>query len=436
MEWKSGIRRKNVVAMLCIAIMNVVIILTYDRLSLSNSLNNAFKQKYEELENQTGQIQQELENKQEDLETKLQSIELPEDIKITVTDQNNEKIYERGEESKDNQYIASSECLLKGEENIYLLKVSKQIDIDKIQRTEIVLNLVRVEILLILVSLIIISVFTNIEYLNPIVSIQESMKNYKKGIKPKRSTRKDEYGYLQNTFVDITQSLEKEKQKQNTMIASISHDVKTPLTSVMGYSEKLKKGVTNEEKFKKYINVIYDKSNAIKEIIDDFDEYLNYNLKSNLKKRTITTQELLNIVKADYKDEFESNHVILKLTNKIPKEKLEIDIEKFRRVFANLRGNSLKHLEKEEKIISIEIAKEDNNIKIVIADNGTGVKQENLSKIFDVLYTEDPSRKVSGFGLSICKEIIEAHEGKIWAESNAYGGLSVIIYGYFRPGTN
>ena len=433
MEWKSGIRRKNVVAMLCIAIMNVVIILTYDRLSLSNSLNNAFKQKYEELENQTEQIQQELaEDGQKDLETKLQSIKLPEDIKITVTDQNNEKFYERGEESEDNQYIASSECILKEEEKRYLLKVSKQIDIDKIQRTEIVLNLVRVEILLILVSLIIISVFTNIEYLNPIVSIQESMKNYKKGIKPKRSTRKDEYGYLQNTFVDITQSLEKEKQKQNTMIASISHDVKTPLTSVMGYSEKLKKGVTNEEKFKKYINVIYDKSNAIKEIIDDFDEYLNYNLKSNLKKKTITTQELLNIVKADYKDEFESNHIILKIKNKVPKEKVEIDIEKFRRVFANLIGNSLKHLKKEEKIISIEIGKEeDNNIKIVIADNGTGVKQENLSKIFDVLYTEDPSRKVSGFGLSICKEIIEAHEGKIWAESNEYGGLSVIIYGYF-----
>jgi len=433
MEWKSGIRRKNVVAMLCIAIMNVVIILTYDRLSLSNSLNNAFKQKYEELENQTEQIQQELaEDGQKDLETKLQSIKLPEDIKITVTDQNNEKFYERGEESEDNQYIASSECILKEEEKRYLLKVSKQIDIDKIQRTEIVLNLVRVEILLILVSLIIISVFTNIEYLNPIVSIQESMKNYKKGIKPKRSMRKDEYGYLQNTFVDITQNLEKEKQKQNTIIASISHDVKTPLTSVMGYSEKLKKGVTNEEKFKKYINVIYDKSNAIKEIIDDFDEYLNYNLKSNLKKKTITTQELLNIVKADYKDEFESNHIILKIKNKVPKEKVEIDIEKFRRVFANLIGNSLKHLKKEEKIISIEIGKEeDNNIKIVIADNGTGVKQENLSKIFDVLYTEDPSRKVSGFGLSICKEIIEAHEGKIWAESNEYGGLSVIIYGYF-----
>jgi len=68
MEWKSGIRRKNVVAMLCIAIMNVVIILTYDRLSLSNSLNNAFKQKYEELENQTEQIQQELaEDGQKDL---------------------------------------------------------------------------------------------------------------------------------------------------------------------------------------------------------------------------------------------------------------------------------------------------------------------------------------------------------------------------------
>lgn len=414
--------------MLCIAVMNVVIILTYDRLSLSNSLNNAFKQKYEELERQTIQIQQELENGQGDLETKLQEIELSEDEKIMVTDQNNNIVYEKKEESKeDNQYIANSECIVKDKENLYILKVFKQIDIDKIQRTEIVLNLVRVEIILILVSLIIISIFTNIEYLNPIVSIQESMKNYKKGIKPQRSIRKDEFGYLQNTFVDITQSLEKEKQKQNTMIASISHDVKTPLTSVMGYSEKLKKGVTNEEKFKKYINVIYDKSNAIKEIIDDFDEYLNYNLKSNLKKKRITTQELVNIVKADYKDEFENHQVDLKIQNKVPKENLEIDIEKFRRVFANLIGNSLKHLEKEEKIISIEIEKENENIKIIVADNGTGVKQEELSKIFDVLYTEDPSRKVSGFGLSICKEIVEAHEGKIWAETNEYGGLSIII---------
>ena len=265
--------------------------------------------------------------------------------------------------------------------------------------------------------MILISIFTNLEYLNPIVSIQESMKNYKKEIKPKRSTQKDEFGYLQNIFVDITQNLEKEKQKQNTMIASISHDIKTPLTSVMGYSEK----------FKKYINVIYDKSNAIKEIIDDFDEYLNYNLKTNLKKKKITTQELINIVKADYKDEFENNHVILKTKNKIPKEKIEIDIEKFRRVFANLIGDSLKHLDKKEKIISIEISKENQNTKIIIADNGTGVKQEELNKIFDILYTEDPSRKVLGLGLSICKEIIEAHGGKIWAESNQYNGLSIII---------
>lgn len=427
MEWKSGIRRKNVMMMLCIAIMNVIIILSYYRLTLSNSLNHAFQQKYEELEEQVIQMQQELENEQGEIKTKVEKIELPEDLGIIVTDQNNQVLCERKKENEDNPYIVNSEHIVKDKENLYILKVSKQIDMDKIQRTEIVLNLVRVEIILILVSLIIISIFTNLEYVNPIVAIQESMKRYKKGIKPKRSTRKDEFGYLQNTFVDITQSLEIEKQKQNMMIASISHDVKTPLTSVMGYSEKLKKGSIDEKKFKKYIGVIYDKSNAIKEIIDDFDEYLDYNLKSNLKKKEITTEELLNIVKTDYKDMFESNHVTFKIKNQIPKERLQIDIEKIRRVFTNLIGNSMKHLDKEEKIIEIEMDKVKNKIKIVIADNGTGVKQDELNKIFDVLYTEDPSRKVSGLGLPICKEIIEAHEGKIWAESNKYGGLSVII---------
>ena len=106
---------------------------------------------------------------------------------------------------------------------------------------------------------------------------------------------------------------------------------------------------------------------------------------------------------------------------------IEIDLSKFKRVFSNIITNSIRHYDKDKKILNININEEKNGkIKFEIADNGSGCK-EDLVKIFDPLYTTDKSRKISGLGLSICKEIIESHNGTIKAMNNKLGGFSIIF---------
>lgn len=94
-------------------------------------------------------------------------------------------------------------------------------------------------------------------------------------------------------------------------------------------------------------------------------------------------------------------------------------------MFSNIITNSIRQLNKEKKIIKINIIKKESFIIFEIADNGYGVK--DVKKIFEPLYTTDPSRKISGLGLSICEEIITSHEGNIKAINNEMGGLSIIF---------
>ena len=98
-----------------------------------------------------------------------------------------------------------------------------------------------------------------------------------------------------------------------------------------------------------------------------------------------------------------------------------------RRVFGNIIGNSLKHFSMRDPSIAVFCSKQENYIIFSIEDNGTGVSEEELQKMFDPFYTSDKSRSVAGLGLSLSKEIVEACNGSIWAENNETGGLCVKI---------
>ena len=93
-------------------------------------------------------------------------------------------------------------------------------------------------------------------------------------------------------------------------------------------------------------------------------------------------------------------------------------------------GNSIKHMENEDKKIEVCFKDTGKSIEVSISDNGSGVDNSEIDKIFEALYTSDKSRKVAGLGLSICKSAIEGHGGRIWAENNAYGGLTIKFTNY------
>jgi signal transduction histidine kinase len=253
------------------------------------------------------------------------------------------------------------------------------------------------------------------------------MERYKDGIRPKGIKRKDEIGMLQNRFVGLTEAIEKEKQKQHLIIASISHDIKTPLTSVMGYAERLKKNTLPVDRYEQYVNIIYSKSASINNLIEEFDEYLNLHMQSELKQQRISAEKFCAILKSDYEEELTERGVAFSVNISCPHEIVFVDISKMRRVFGNIISNSLKHFSLRGPSIAVFCSRQGNAVHFSVEDNGTGVSEEEMQKIFDPFYTSDKGRSVAGLGLSICKEIVEACGGKIWAESNESGGTSIKI---------
>ena len=246
---------------------------------------------------------------------------------------------------------------------------------------------------------------------------------------PKRRPALTTIDELQNNFIDLTKALESEKEKQNQIIASISHDIKTPLTSIMGYAKRLETATLTEEKKIEYINKISTKSVRMKELINEFDDYLSCNLNSNLNKKPILIKDYIINLKKEFEEELKEKNIKFRIKNKTnTNEEIIIDEVKMKRVFSNIINNSIRYLENDNKTIKIIITKKENKIYFEIMDNGIGVEKNIIDKIFDPLFTTDSGRKISGLGLSICQGIIKVHHGEINAKNNRYGGLSIIFY--------
>ena len=263
--------------------------------------------------------------------------------------------------------------------------------------------------------------------LRPVYSLYDTIERYEKGIKPKRSKRHSQASLLQNRFVDMTETIDKQQQNQRRIIASISHDIKTPLTSIMGYAELLKKENLSEERKQRYLSTVYQKSVDIKALIDDFDEYLSYNMESSMHKERISLTDMMEKLTDGYEEELSHFGIKFIYDSYLSDSLVEADIQKLRRVFGNIIANSIKHIKVENKIIKVSCTEEAKTFVLTVSDNGEGVDSDKLEVIFEPLYTSDEGRKVAGLGLAICKEIIESHSGSIHAEKSEFGGLSIVI---------
>ncbi len=261
----------------------------------------------------------------------------------------------------------------------------------------------------------------------PIKDLSSDMERYKNDEKPTDSEYDEgEIGDLQRKFLLLSQQLDAEKQKQNRIIASISHDIKTPLTSVMGYTELLKNPSLPDARREKYITTIYAKARQIQDIVEEFDDYLSCNLDitSDMEYHDLKelTQHLVNQMRSEFPDTDLTVEYICTTDGYI-----YCDESKIRRVFTNIFTNAIKHGGAEHPTVSVYVTRQDEYAVFAFTDNGVGVKRDELEKIFEPMYTTDKRRSVAGLGLPICKEIVELHKGIIYAESEVGKYFSVVI---------
>ena len=167
-----------------------------------------------------------------------------------------------------------------------------------------------------------------------------------------------------------------------------------------------------KEEIKKYNQKIYEKALHLKNILATFDDYLVNQRKQKLELTSIKIKDLVKEIEKDYKLELENNGVELVIKTDIEESTITLDITKFKRIISNLISNSMRYLKDNGKI-TIEITSDDNNYLFHFKDNGIGVDDKIIDKIFEPLFTTDNSRKISGLGLSICKEFVTMHSGTI-----------------------
>lgn len=224
----------------------------------------------------------------------------------------------------------------------------------------------------------------------------------------------------------------KYEENRKELVAGISHDLRTPLTTIKGYAKGLKDGVANTlEKRERYHEIIYNKACDMDMLVDKlflFSKLDTGKFPFNFKK--VNFNDFFLSLFYRVVDEFKGKGLYLTYENNCDNNVFtNIDCEEIQRVITNILENSAKYKVKEYGNADIIINKKDNNIELIIKDDGPGVSEENLSHLFLSFYREDSSRtnpsEGSGLGLSIAEYIVKAHEGTIRAEN--MDGLAIII---------
>ncbi|MDO5520566.1 MAG: HAMP domain-containing sensor histidine kinase [bacterium] len=254
------------------------------------------------------------------------------------------------------------------------------------------------------------------------------------------SEKTDEIGLLCGDFEEMRLRLKtlidtklQYEQESKELISNISHDLKTPLTAIKGYTEGILDGVADtDEKREKYLKTIYTKANDMTMLVDELSLYTK--LDTNTIPYNFVTVNL-NQYFADCISELsldlEVKNIDLGYFNYASHEiDVIIDPEQIKRVINNIVGNAVKYMDKRRGIINIRIHENEDTVVIEIEDNGKGIAEKDLPYIFDRFYRADASRNSStggtGLGLAIAKKIVEEHNGSIWAKSKE--NIGTIFY--------
>ena len=211
------------------------------------------------------------------------------------------------------------------------------------------------------------------------------------------------------------------EKRRKRLIASIAHDLKTPLTSIKGYVEAIQDGIVkDEETFEKYLDTINEKTDLLNHLIDDLSVYTKQELgEFSLNIERINSSKILNNYFDHKLNEFKYIPINLVLKKPFISCFVNLDPYRFNQMLENLVGNAKKYA-KSEIVVSTHVV--NYHLRILICDDGDGIPQDVLQNIFDPFFMvnkkkDQKEKGGSGLGLAIVKQLIERHEGKIEVES-------------------
>ncbi|MFD2043816.1 sensor histidine kinase [Ornithinibacillus salinisoli] len=271
----------------------------------------------------------------------------------------------------------------------------------------------------------------------PLVQITDGIQNLAKGnfsnVYHPKGIYKSVFQNL-NVLASTLKSNEMERGKmektREEWVTNITHDIKTPLASIKGYSELLQDYDLDESEKKRYVDIILNKSDYIEHLIEDLN--LTYKLKSTSFPLQKEEEDLIEIVRDSVIQIL--NHPLYEETNldfstEIEMYRFKVDRTLMQRALMNLIYNAIVHNPPDTNI-QIAIENQRDHIHIIITDNGNGIAEEEIKNLFTRYYrgtNTGEKHKGSGLGLAIAKQIVEAHGGEILVESKLGEGTRIRI---------
>lgn len=311
-----------------------------------------------------------------------------------------------------------------------------------------ILSILAIFVLILLIS-IVVSIFFLTRWLSS--GIKDSLDQLSEGVKQIgdgnleyriHSAKKDEIGKACDEFDEMADYLEQSvserthyEEMRRQMLAGISHDLRTPLTSIKAYVSGLKDGLANtDEKKQRYYDALLTRTGDLEALIDNLSIFSQFDRGTyHFVMEPIEMKEFLTDFLKENEMDFQRNQLETHIIS-WPKSPvfIEGDRRQLRRVLGNLTDNSIKYREKNHTCLTISLKPLGETLQLSIADDGPGVSPEERERIFDNFYRGDQARQNpgngSGLGLSIVREILHGHGSSVQAEEGPdHCGLQITI---------
>ena len=273
-------------------------------------------------------------------------------------------------------------------------------------------------LILFMLSLIILIFFTESVYI-PLRKITTATEHYACGnmhyeLKVDSS---DEMGYLAAILSYMAGEIAKSEDNQKKLVANVSHDFRSPLTSIKGFLEAMQDGTIPQEMYPKYIDIVLNETDRLIKLTNSLLTLNNLNTKGMLLEKTVfDLNQVIHDTVLSFEPSCRSKRIAIELILTDEKMIVEADMGKIQQVLYNLLDNAIKFSHPDSSI-KIETYEKHHKIFTSVKDYGIGIPKENINQIWSRFYKTDLSRgkdkKGTGLGLSIVKEIIRSHNENI-----------------------
>jgi len=241
---------------------------------------------------------------------------------------------------------------------------------------------------------------------------------------------KDELGKLAISFNQMSYQLAQAQSLRRQMTADIAHDLRTPLSLILGHAEALRDGVLPPDQ--QTFDIMYDEARRLNRLVEDLRLLsLAEAGELALSMQLVSADSLMRRAHTAHLNQAKDKQITLDLTLPLDLPEVEVDPDRIAQVLDNLVSNAIRYTPENGRV-HLSVQSNAQTIQLIVQDSGPGLTEEELAHVFDRFYRGDKARARqvdggTGLGLAIAKSLVLAHNGRIWAESKPSAGATFIV---------